>query len=237
MMVTAVCVFAASATAQDGEEAGEASTANPQTEAERLGYAIGFSMSQQVMQSFGDRPDDLDFEMLVQAIQDGLAAREPAMSLDAQRSTLGAWQQAEQQRLAGQQQEAAVRNLAESEAFLNANLSEEGVQVTESGLQYRVIEEGAGDPPTANDTVSVHYEGRLVNGRVFDSSIQRGQPAEFGVRQVIPGWTEALQLMRPGAKYELFIPPALAYGEQGAPGAIPPNAALIFEVELLAVNP
>lgn len=125
----------------------------------------------------------------------------------------------------------------EARAYLSANREKPGVQVTESGLQYEVMSEGEGESPSADDMVLVHYEGRLIDGTVFDSSYQRGEPVAFGVGEVIPGWTEGLQLMRPGGKYRLTIPPELGYGARGAGGVIPPNAVLVFEVELLAVAP
>ena len=124
-----------------------------------------------------------------------------------------------------------------ADAFLDANKGKRGVKTTESGLQYEIMAAGQGDAPRADDTVLVHYEGRLSDGTVFDSSISRGQPAAFGVGDVIPGWTEGLQLMRPGAKYRFTIPPELGYGARGAGGVIPPNAVLVFDVELLAIAP
>lgn len=124
-----------------------------------------------------------------------------------------------------------------ADAFLAENKVKEGVQTTESGLQYKVLAAGEGEAPRADDVVLVHYEGRLADGTVFDSSIARGEPAAFGVGDVIPGWTEGLQLMRPGAKYQLTIPPELGYGARGAGGVIPPNAVLQFDVELLAIAP
>lgn len=128
----------------------------------------------------------------------------------------------------------AASNKEKGDAFLAENKDKEGVITTESGLQYKVIEEGSGDSPSAEDKVRVHYTGKLLNGEVFDSSIQRGEPVEFGVNGVIAGWTEALQLMKPGAKWELFIPGELGYGLRGNP-PIGPNETLLFEVELLEV--
>ena len=116
------------------------------------------------------------------------------------------------------------------------NKAKDGIQTTASGLQYRVISEGKGDSPAASDQVTVHYEGKLIDGNIFDSSIKRGEPTQFGVSQVIPGWVEGLQLMKPGAKYEFFIPQELAYGANGSGGTIPPFSALIFEVELIKVG-
>lgn len=134
------------------------------------------------------------------------------------------------------QEETSKEMRAEGEAFLTANKDKDGIKVTDSGLQYRVIEEGEGDTPKSSDQVTVHYTGKLVDGTVFDSSIPRGEPTQFGVTQVIPGWVEGLQLMKPGAKYEFFIPQELAYGERGSQGAIPPYSALIFEVELIKIG-
>lgn len=131
--------------------------------------------------------------------------------------------------------QATEKNLKEANEFLAENKTKEGVVTTESGLQYKVIREGEGDSPSATDTVSVHYEGRLLNGTVFDSSYTRNSPSSFAANRVIAGWTEALQLMKPGAEYELYIPPALAYGEQGRP-SIPSNSLLIFKVELIEVQ-
>ncbi len=131
------------------------------------------------------------------------------------------------------QSEAAIQ---EGQAYLETNKSKEGFEVTESGLQYRVITEGSGSSPSPSDEVTVHYTGKLTDGTVFDSSVERGEPATFPVNGVIKGWTEALQLMKEGGKWELVIPSDLAYGPRGAGGAIPPNAVLVFEVELISIN-
>src|SRR5271169_989304 len=127
-------------------------------------------------------------------------------------------------------------NKKQGDAFLAENKTKEGVVTLPSGLQYKILKEGTGPKPTASDTVVTNYRGTLLNGTVFDSSYKRGQPATFGVGQVIKGWTEALQLMPTGSKWQLFIPPALAYGERGAGADIGPNATLIFEVELLSIQ-
>jgi len=126
-------------------------------------------------------------------------------------------------------------NLEEGNKFLEENKGREGITVTESGLQYEVLTEGTGAKPTAADQVRVHYHGTLIDGTVFDSSVDRGEPAVFGVGQVIPGWTEALQLMPIGSKWKVYLPSNIAYGERGAGGDIGPNSALIFEVELLEI--
>jgi len=131
---------------------------------------------------------------------------------------------------------AAITNTTNEIRFLDQNKARDGVKVTKSGLQYEVLKEGSGQAPTADSSVTVNYEGKLINGTVFDSSYKRGQPATFGVSQVIPGWTEGLQLMKPGAVYMFYIPAKLAYGADGAPPTIGPNECLIFKVELISVQ-
>ena len=135
----------------------------------------------------------------------------------------------------GASQRQSQKNLEEGNAYLEKNKAREGVTTTPSGLQYEVITEGTGPKPTAADQVRVHYHGTLIDGKVFDSSVDRGEPVVFGVGQVIPGWTEALQLMPVGSKWKIYLPSNIAYGERGAGGDIGPNAALIFEVELLEI--
>ena len=132
--------------------------------------------------------------------------------------------------------EAGKANEELGKAFLAENAKREGVKVTATGLQYEILAEGEGVSPKPGDNVTVHYTGKLIDGTVFDSSVERGEPATFGVTQVIPGWVEALQMMKPGAKYRLYIPSELAYGPQGAGGVIGPNATLIFDVELIKVG-
>jgi FKBP-type peptidyl-prolyl cis-trans isomerase FklB len=138
--------------------------------------------------------------------------------------------------MAAQQKEQAAKNLVESRAFLAENGKKEGIKTLPSGLQYKVLTEGSGKSPKAEDNVTVNYKGTLINGTEFDSSYKRGQPATFQVKGVIKGWIEALQLMKEGSKWQLFIPPELGYGERGAGPLIPPNSALIFEVELIAIK-
>ena len=143
-------------------------------------------------------------------------------------------QQAQEKQMAAREIEMAT-NKEDADKFLAANALVEGVVTTESGLQYKVVTAGEGDKPSAEDTVTVHYEGRLINGEVFDSSIERGEPATFPVGGVIAGWTEALQMMPAGSTWQLVIPPELAYGERGAGGRILPNSALVFDVELISI--
>lgn len=182
---------------------------------------------------------EFDEEAFRLGLEDALAARDPRLSQEDISSTVAEFEkemkkkqeelQASQQKLIAEQAEENAKKGAE---FMEANSSKADVITTQSGLQYRILVEGNGSKPTTDNTVEVHYEGRLIDGVIFDSSIQRGEPAQFGVTQVIPGWTEALLLMSEGSKWELVIPPELAYGPGGT-GPIPPNATLIFEVELL----
>ncbi|MGL4514794.1 MAG: FKBP-type peptidyl-prolyl cis-trans isomerase [Lacipirellulaceae bacterium] len=181
---------------------------------------------------------EVDFDALAAGIRDALSGAEPKLTEEQFAACMGRFQQ-EMQRKAQEAQKQMVgkgeANLARGEKFLAENATKEGVLVTPSGLQYRVIQEGAGAAPGPRDTVRCHYEGTLIDGKVFDSSYKRGEPAEFPVNRVIAGWTEALQMMKPGAKWEVFLPTKIAYGERGAPGAIGPNEALVFTIELIAV--
>lgn len=203
------------------------------TPEERLSYTIGMDIGQ----SLSSQEMPIDIDILVQGLKDSYAGGETLLTREEALAEREAFIKQRQQQLADQRAEDARINREEGEAFLAANAEKEGVQVTESGLQYRVVEPGEGVSPDADDRVTVHYRGKLINGVEFDSSYARGEPATFGLNQVIPGWTEGLQLMKEGAKYEFFIPSDLAYGEQGRPGPIGPNATLIFEVELLEVQP
>jgi len=201
---------------------------------EKVSYGMGLVMGERMT---NDLPD-LQMEQFLQGIEHGHSGDEEVQRLNREeiREALMAYQQQLQEEQQGQRNELAQKNREAGEAFLAENAEREGVQTTESGLQYEVIEEGDGDSPKATDQVKVHYTGELINGEVFDSSRERGQPVTFGLNQVIPGWTEGLQLMNEGARYKLYIPSDLAYG-QGGNQAIGPNATLVFDVELLAVNP
>jgi FKBP-type peptidyl-prolyl cis-trans isomerase FklB len=178
---------------------------------------------------------DLNTEAVVQGMKDAAAGATPLMSPQEMNKTLV---ELKNKIVAAQQEErkkAGEKNLAEGKAFLAENAKKEGVKTLPSGLQYKAIKEGDGPMPKATDTVTVHYRGSLIDGTEFDSSYSRNQPATFPANGVIKGWTEALQLMKTGAKWELFIPPDLAYGERGAGQVIGPNSTLIFEVELLSI--
>lgn len=195
------------------------------TDIKKASYAIG----QQIGTNLKTQNIDFDPEVVAMALKD---AQKGESKLD--KEGMQAAMMKLQEMAMKKQQEEANTNLQKSNAFLEGNKSQPGVHSTASGLQYQVIKEGTGATPTDNDTVKCHYVGTLINGEKFDSSVDRGQPAEFPVKGVIPGWTEALKLMKVGSKMKLFIPPNLAYGAQGRPG-IPPNSALIFEVELLDI--
>ena len=171
---------------------------------------------------------DVNQEQFNSGFNQGYANQEPAISLEAANIYV-------QDYFNKQISDESKMNMEKSAAFLAENKTKDGVITTASGLQYKIITPGTGEFPQATDQVRVHYHGTFTDGKVFDSSIDRGEPIVFGVNQVIPGWTEALQLMQPGAKWMLFIPPDLAYGENGAGGVIGPNMALVFEVELIEI--
>ena len=185
-----------------------------------IGYDIGMNIS-----GNGLEAGDVTQADLIAGIMDALAGKDPAVQAEAVQTAMSALGE----KIRTRRKEAANK-------FLQENKKKEGVQTTASGLQYQVVKSGSGATPTADSTVSVHYEGKLINGEVFDSSIQRGEPTSFGVSQVIPGWTEALLRMKVGDKWKLFIPAELAYGERGSPPVIGPNETLIFDVELLEVK-
>ena len=176
---------------------------------------------------------DVDVTAFSAGVEDALSDAEPRLAQDDVIAVLESFQQEQIAEREAENSALADKNKAEGDAFLAENGKKEGVVTLESGLQYKIIEEGEGPSPGAEDTVEVHYTGTLIDGTEFDSSHRRGVPATFGVNQVIPGWTEALQLMKEGAKWQLVIPPGLAYGPGGTGGPIGPNQTLIFEVELL----
>lgn len=198
----------------------------------KASYALGLNISQ----SLKAQGVEIDPEQMAKGIKDGLSETAPTMSPEEMQAILTAFQKELTTKRAEMAKAEATKNLADGKAFLDANAKKEGVKTLPSGLQYQVLKEGKGPKPTAASTVKTHYRGTLLDGREFDSSYKRGEPAEFPVNGVIRGWTEALQLMTTGSKYKLFIPATLAYGEQAPQGSIiGPNSTLIFEVELLEV--
>jgi FKBP-type peptidyl-prolyl cis-trans isomerase FkpA len=201
------------------------------TEKEKVSYMVGMDLSNGLAQI----KDEIDPAIVAQALQDALKGGKTLLTQEEALAVRQAFVQKMQTAQAEKQKAQATTNKAEGEKFLAANKSKPGVKTTASGLQYQVIKEGTGKKPSATDQVKVHYLGTLIDGTKFDSSYDRGQPAQFALNGVIPGWTEALQLMTVGSKYKLFIPSDLAYGEKGTPGPIGPNSTLIFEVELIEI--
>ncbi len=200
---------------------------------DRISYALGLSMGNNF------RASGIN-EINVQDFADGVAAvfygAQPKMSYDEAKAEIQAYFTELEKKQQVAAAEAGKKNLADGEAFLAENGKRAEVKTTATGLQYEILTEGTGATPASTDQVEVHYTGKLLDGTVFDSSVDRGIPATFGVTQVIPGWVEALQMMKAGSKWRLFIPSNLAYGPNGAPGSpIGPNSTLIFDVELLKV--
>lgn len=205
-----------------------AADASVKTEKEKFSYAIGF----QVGQSFKNEKLDIDSQALAQAIDDVLAGDKLKMTLDEMRQTMDAFQA----KKVAERTASASKAIDAGKAFLAANKNKPGVKVLPSGLQYKVINSGSGKQPVASDSITAHYRGTLLNGTEFDSSYARGEPATFGVSQVIKGWQEILPMMHEGDKWQIFIPSDLAYGAQGAGANIGPNETLIFDIELIKVN-
>ncbi|MEC8012143.1 MAG: FKBP-type peptidyl-prolyl cis-trans isomerase [Pseudomonadota bacterium] len=198
-------------------------------------YSLGARYAQAIQADFGE---ELDLNEFVKGFKHVVNGEKLDLTPEELQKNLAQLQQIRTNRLIREQNIASEKNKTASDEFLDKNKEADGVKTTESGLQYKVLKSGEGDAkPTRSDKVTVHYHGTLIDGTVFDSSVERGTPATFPVGGVIPGWTEALQLMTPGDKWVLYIPSDLAYGERGTPGGpIGPNQALVFEVELLDIN-
>ena len=220
----ALGLFVSSVNAQDKPD-----LTNPK---QKTSYAIGADIAS----TLKNRDIDLDPKALAAGISDTLAGK-PALTQQEVEDTLTKLRQELMAKAEAKDKAAGEKNLEEGKAFLAANAKKDGVKTTASGLQYKVLKSGTGASPEKTDTVKVHYHGTLIDRTVFDSSVQRGEPITFPVSNVIPGWTEALQMMKVGDKWQLFIPSNLAYGEQSPPGSkIGPNSTLIFEVELLGIE-
>lgn len=212
--------------------AGSAFATELKTDKDKNSYMVGMDMARGLSQI----KDELDLNVMLAAIKDSFEGKKMALT-DAEAQTLrGSLQQKMAEKQQAERAAAFEKNKAAGEKFLAANKSKAGVKSTASGLQYQVIKEGSGPTPKVNSQVKVHYRGTLIDGTTeFDSSYARNEPATFALNQVIAGWTEGLQLMKAGSKYKLYIPSALAYGENGQGPVIGPNATLVFEVELLEV--
>ncbi len=196
-----------------------------------IGYFLGLSVGQQMRQN-GFLPGDFQLETLLAGFSDGISEQEAALN----DKELAETQRKIQSLLLQRRSEQMAESTKKGAEFLAENAKQKGVKELKGGVQYKVIESGSGKSPALTDTVKVHYTGKLINGKMFDSSVQRGEPATFRVGQVIKGWQLALQEMKVGDKWMIYIPPDLAYGEQGSPGAIGPNQTLVFEVELLEIQ-
>jgi FKBP-type peptidyl-prolyl cis-trans isomerase FkpA len=204
----------------------------PEVARDQVGYLVGTDVGRQLAAIKGE----IDVPLLVQGVRAVLSGTTPLLGEAEASSVRAAFAQRVQASMQAHAAEQSAKNVAEGEAFLAHNRQEKGVFTTRSGLQYMVLRQGNGPRPLPTDTVRVNYRGTLLDGTVFDSSYDRGQPAEFGLDQVIPGWTEGLGLMPVGAKYRFWIPSAIGYGAKGTPGGpIGPNATLVFDVELLAI--
>ncbi|MBT3383422.1 MAG: FKBP-type peptidyl-prolyl cis-trans isomerase [Prolixibacteraceae bacterium] len=223
----AITLIVAATACQQGGSVKEIKLESPLDSAS---YAIGILVGANNKQQLASAPGgaDMNLEIMASAFRLASLEEETVMTQDEANEIIRVFFES-----AGEK--AGQSNLEEGNAFLETNKAREEITVTESGLQYEILTEGTGAKPTLEDQVRVHYHGTLIDGTVFDSSVDRGEPAVFGVGQVIPGWTEALQLMPTGSKWKVYLPSAIAYGERGAGGDIGPNAALIFEVELLEI--
>jgi FKBP-type peptidyl-prolyl cis-trans isomerase FklB len=200
---------------------------------EKVSYSIGIDIGNTLKRQM----IDVNAELLNRGIRDGLSGTKPLLTEEQIKETMSAFQKDMVAKQAAAKKATGEKNAAEAKKFLAENKAKEGVKTTASGLQYKVLKEGTGPSPKATETVKVNYRGTTLDGTEFDSSFKRGQPASFPVNRVIKGWTEGLQLMKVGSKYQLFVPADLAYGERGAGSDIGPNATLIFEVELLGITP
>jgi FKBP-type peptidyl-prolyl cis-trans isomerase len=218
-LAISAAVYAADAPALQGEK-------------EKLGYSIGMDIGATLRR----QSVEVDVDSLTKGLKDSYTGGKTLLSEEESRETIVAYQKQVKEKQAEAMKELGERNKMEGEKFLAENGKKEGVKTLPSGLQYKVITPGTGKSPKLTDTVTTHYRGTLIDGKEFDSSYKRGEPATFPVSGVIAGWTEALQLMKEGAKWQIFLPPNLAYGERGAGRDIGPNATLVFEVELISVK-
>ncbi|MEK6754903.1 MAG: FKBP-type peptidyl-prolyl cis-trans isomerase [Bacteroidota bacterium] len=202
------------------------------TQKDKVSYSIGLSIGK----NFKQQLVEVDLNLLIRGIKDGLTDSKALLSDNEVREVMTTFQKEQTAKMSENAKKVGEKNKREGDVFLAENKKKPGVKTLPSGLQYKILKEGTGKNPRATDSVTTHYRGTLLNGKEFDSSYGRGEPTTFPVNRVIPGWTEALQLMKVGSKWQLFVPPQLAYGENGAGPNIGPNATLIFEVELIGIK-
>lgn len=234
--LVAVAVLAMMGCQEKKQEADQAPATKLETPAQKQAYAIGSSMGGYLSKTLEEQKNygfELDKELIILGLTESLADKSQLTQEEVEQ-TLMAFEQEVRAKQEEMAKADAEKNLTEGKAFMDENAKVEGVEVTESGLQYQVLTEGEGEKPAATDTVKVHYKGTLINGEEFDSSYSRGEPIEFPLNRVIKGWTEGVQLMSVGSKYKFVIPSDLAYGANGT-GPIPANSTLVFEVELLDI--
>ena len=239
LFVTAALAVSGAAIAQDQPKAAtpapapaQGQTAKPEALQDRASYIIGLNLGQ----SLKTQEVPVTLDLIIQGLRDGLGGNNALLTPEEIQAAMQEFQQQLMNQQQSKRQAEGEKNMKASQAFLDQNKAKAGVKTTASGLQYEVVTEGTGESPKPTDRVTVHYRGTLPDGTEFDSSYARNEPATFPVNGVIPGWVEALQLMKPGSKYKLVIPPALAYGERGAGGDIGPNQVLLFDVELIKVE-
>lgn len=233
MTAAAAALILAGCQTQQGDGAQNGNdSASLESESAKFSYAVGVDLGESLQQV----EDEVDLAALKRGIDEAFAGDDLAMDEAERTQAKNAVAQRLQQQQASRDAEAGAEAEAAGSAFQEENASRDGVEVTDSGLQFEMLEKGEGKQPAASDTVTVHYKGELIDGTEFDSSYERGEPATFPLGNVIPGWTEALQKMQEGGKARLVIPPNLAYGAQGAGNRIGPNETLVFEVELISVN-
>jgi FKBP-type peptidyl-prolyl cis-trans isomerase len=225
----------AATTAKTPVKTGTATLAPLTTRKAKFSYALGMNIGTGLGNTLKSQSVEVDWSLVIQGLKDTTGGVKTRLTEDEEKAVLTEVQNEVRTQQTEKAKEAAAKNKTEGEAFLTANKAKEGVVTLPSGLQYKILTAGTGPKPTATDSVVCNYKGTLINGTEFDSSYKRGQPVTFPVSGVIKGWTEALQLMPVGSKWQLFIPASLAYGERG-PGEIGPNATLIFEVELISIK-
>lgn len=234
-MITGCLLFLAACVGYvtgQGTAAGQAAAPQLKTLEEQAAYAIGLDIGKSILADGAELNPDL----VAKGLTDAMKKSKPLLTDEQIKETMTAFSKAMQAKADAKAKTAGEKNMKDGATFLAANKAKKGVKTTETGLQYEVLKAGTGASPKKTDVVRVHYHGTLIDGKVFDSSVERKEPAEFPVGRVIAGWTEALQLMKVGDKWKLTIPANLAYGERGTPGGpIPPNAVLVFEVELLEI--